>query len=792
MLLWRSLFFIALVFIGQFFIRSYDSISIDTDLKDLSPALAHQQGLQSAIDTLSEEIERRFILLLSSTDSDQTQQASEFIIERINAIGNLTVADLNDQQSATLLKKLTLHRFQFLTARQQKDIARLDDDALVKQAQQRLFQLQGSIGLLPFSDDPMGWLNDYIVQLMGASGLQNTHSKKQKIQSANTNENRIFYQPVAITIGHGALQMSTQKILRGQLQALEKEVLDQYSVSIHRSGVFFFAADAADKAKRDISLISTASLIGVIALLLVAFRTLSALWLPLLSISLGIAGAFAVTHAWFGSVHILTILSGASLIGIVIDYSLHYFYHQNANQHNPYNSSGRNNNRQQNKRLHSALLLSLLTSIIGFGALFLSELDALKKLAVFACCGLIMAWLSVLVLGSWMLRKPVRIDQRYIPALLKLLMMPLRAIEPKIMLVFGLTIMVCFSVLAYIGIPSNDDPRLFFKPSTDLLKQEQYINKQVNNYEPGRYLIIHGENSEQVYKRFAKLESATDNNQTTTLNSVMNWLPSATQQRSNYQMQQRLFQHDGVIDKLFTLLGMPDDSATQLHSQYLNADQQLLTPTEMLALLPNTANSLWLDNNARIYSFALIPKGADTTAIETASNKIDGVEYINTVALAENTLQQQRVSAEKLLLYAYALIAILMLLRFRRMEALWMLAVPVSASMGTVIILALLGQPMNLFHTMALFLILGLGMDYVIFSREMATTSRALPHTLQAILLSALTTLLSFGLLSMSSIPVVQAFGLTVLIGNTLNLFGTLAYAQIYHANKETKNYVTQ
>ncbi|MBL4851588.1 MAG: MMPL family transporter [Gammaproteobacteria bacterium] len=788
MLLWRSLFFIALVFIGQFFIRSYDHISIDTDLKDLSPALAHQQDLQFAIHTLSEDIERHFILLLSSTNVVQVQQASEFIIKKINAINNLTVADLNDQQSAALLDKLTQHRFQLLTAKQQKNISQLDDDTLIKQAQQRLFQLQGSISLLSFSDDPMGWLNDYILQLMSTSDLQDTHAKKGEIQPANANEKKVFYQPVAITIEHGALQMSTQNILRRQLQTLEKEVLNQYPVSIHHSGVFFFAADAADKAKRDISLISTFSLIGVIALLLVAFRTLSALWLPLLSIILGIAGAFAVTHSWFGSVHILTILSGVSLIGIVIDYSLHYFYHQNANHNNPHNNSGRNNTPEKNKRLHSALLLSLLTSIIGFGALSLSELDSLKKLAVFACCGLTMAWLSVLVLGSWMLRKPVRIDQRHIPALLNLLMRPLRAIGSKVILVFGLTIIICFSVLAYIGIPGNDDPRLFFKPSTDLLKQEQYISKLVNDYEPGRYLVIHGENSEQVYKKFAKLSSATDNSQITTLNSVMNWLPSPMEQRNNYQMQQRLFQNDGVIDKLFTLLDMPDDSAKKLRSEYRQADQYLLTPTDVLGLLPNTMNSLWLDNNGKIYSFALIPKGTDTTAIEIASNEIDGVEYINTVALAEKILQQQRVSAEKLLLYAYALIAILMLLRFRRIEALWMLAVPIIASMGTVIILFLLGQPMNLFHTMALFLILGLGMDYVIFSREMATTAL----TLQAILLSALTTLLSFGLLSMSSIPVIQAFGLTVLIGNTINLFGALAYAQIHHANKEIKNYATQ
>ena len=65
---------------------------------------------------------------------------------------------------------------------------------------------------------------------------------------------------------------------------------------------------------------------------------------------------------------------------------------------------------------------------------------------------------------------------------------------------------------------------------------------------------------------------------------------------------------------------------------------------------------------------------------------------------------------------------------------------------------------------MALFLVLGFGMDYTIFSRELRAHADV---TLQAILLSALTSLLSFGLLSLSSIPVVASFGITLLVGNT-------------------------
>ena len=50
--------------------------------------------------------------------------------------------------------------------------------------------------------------------------------------------------------------------------------------------------------------------------------------------------------------------------------------------------------------------------------------------------------------------------------------------------------------------------------------------------------------------------------------------------------------------------------------------------------------------------------------------------------------------------------------------------------------------------------------------------------TLQAIFLSALTSLLSFGLLGLSAIPVVAAFGITLLIGNSFNLLGAIVYSR--------------
>jgi predicted exporter len=83
------------------------------------------------------------------------------------------------------------------------------------------------------------------------------------------------------------------------------------------------------------------------------------------------------------------------------------------------------------------------------------------------------------------------------------------------------------------------------------------------------------------------------------------------------------------------------------------------------------------------------------------------------------------------------------------------------ASVFTLAILVQLEQGINLFHLMALILVLGIGLDMGIFLTE---TDEA-PHTWLAVSLSTVTSLLAFGLLAFSDTPVLHHFGLTVAIG---------------------------
>jgi predicted exporter len=85
---------------------------------------------------------------------------------------------------------------------------------------------------------------------------------------------------------------------------------------------------------------------------------------------------------------------------------------------------------------------------------------------------------------------------------------------------------------------------------------------------------------------------------------------------------------------------------------------------------------------------------------------------------------------------------------------------------------------------MALVLVLSIGVDYSIFLAE--TSSQRQRVTMLAVVMAAATTLLSFGLLALSSVQAVHAFGTTMLIGILLAfLFSPLALAVRHPAGED-------
>jgi predicted exporter len=91
--------------------------------------------------------------------------------------------------------------------------------------------------------------------------------------------------------------------------------------------------------------------------------------------------------------------------------------------------------------------------------------------------------------------------------------------------------------------------------------------------------------------------------------------------------------------------------------------------------------------------------------------------------------------------------------------------------------LAALGVTLGILHLVGLLLVVAVGSNYALFFDLLQREGRADEDTLASLLLANLTTVLSFGLIALSSIPALSAIGRVVAPGALLALLLSAAFA---------------
>ena len=175
------------------------------------------------------------------------------------------------------------------------------------------------------------------------------------------------------------------------------------------TGMPLFTAYGSDSAKQEISTVGAGSSAGIIILLLLTFRSVRPLLLSSLAIGSGLFAALVVSVLVFGKIHIITLVFGASLIGVADDYAIHFMC----------DSFGAKNwqPRQGLKFIFPGLVIGLLTNLLSYAGLVLSPFPGLQEVALFSAVGLLGAWLTVVMLFPLLLTgfKPV-----HAPVILKI------------------------------------------------------------------------------------------------------------------------------------------------------------------------------------------------------------------------------------------------------------------------------------------------------------------------------------------------------------------------------------
>jgi predicted exporter len=139
----------------------------------------------------------------------------------------------------------------------------------------------------------------------------------------------------------------------------------------------------------------------------------------------------------------------------------------------------------------------------------------------------------------------------------------------------------------------------------------------------------------------------------------------------------------------------------------------------------------------------------------------------------ESNLLYRTYRQEALILALLGSVAITVLLAvgLRSVRSVTVVVIPLTAAVViTMALLTALGQQLSIFHLVGLLLVVGVGSNYSLLFERPEPSEVLRERTVASVTIANLCTVIGFGILSFSSIPVLHGIGMTVAIGAFLSL----------------------
>jgi predicted exporter len=464
----------------------------------------------------------------------------------------------------------------------------------------------------------------------------------------------------------------------------------------------------------------------------------------------------------FGEIHLLTLVFGASLVGISVDYSLHYFCER-------YRFTADWSPNSALRHILPGITLGLITSVIGFAGLFFAPFPGMQGMAVFSSVGLGVAYGCVVICYPCFTQNMAR------PSLERPLdwMRAYGALWRRNLDWRAWTAIVILAVLAVLGclrLDAKDDVRLLQTPDEAVAAEEKRIQTLLGQNLASQYFLVEGRDDSDFLERLEelteKLQMLRDKGRLAGYVTISDFIASPRRQRENQALLTPLIiGKQTTLGRLADRVGLPDAPRNSYEAAFRKSKRT--PPVELAQWLSDPVSqpyrSLWLGRTARgVIGITGLRGVSDLAALHEIADPDPHLIFVDPAGEISELFGQYRRQTTWLTIFSYGAVMLILLVRYGAKGGLLVMTAPVIAATASLSVLGLLGEPINLFNIMALLLVLGIGVDYALFYRE---TGAEHPATLLAIALSSLTTLLAFGLLSLSRTTAIHSFGLTILVG---------------------------
>ncbi len=717
---------------------------LEIDVMALLPDEAHDPVLAAAERKLSATATRQVMVVLGSPDATRSRAAAKAFSDSVQSSAELIPVRDGVATGADALAFYRPWRDRLLTADQRAYLRAAPVSALVEQALARLVAPGMSGGPSSWHTDPLGlWAGWWQARLGTGVAIRDGLPTVSK--------DGIEWVVLGFSTRNASFSTAGGEPLRNALdRASDAARAHVPELRVLRTGVPLYAEAAAARASVEINTIGFGSLVAVVVLMWLAFRGPRPVLLVSLSLVIGVAAGAATTSLVFGEVHLLTLVFGASLVGVAEDYGIHYFALRQGHA-----TLGRHGLM---RFLLPGLATALVTSTLAYLALGLAPFPGLRQMAVFSASGLIAAFATVVCWFPWLDRgeRPASpLGQAISRSLARWPRAHWRGTGSW--LVAG--VLAVFSGLGLYRLDVRDDLRALQNAPADLLAQQMQLADVLGLPSPAQFYLVRGDSADLVLLREEQLKTLLDtcvaNGLISGYGAISDWVPSRERQLADAALSARI--ESDVLAQVSAAIG-DVVVRTAFAAPPLRIEEWLKSPVS------DPFRARWLGGldgqTASVVVLHGVGSQTDLARLAAQASKVPGVSWIDRSADISRLLGHYRQRMTWLLLLGFVAVGIALWFRYRALS--WRALLPSAIAMVlSVAVLGWVAEPFQLFSVLALLLLLGMGVDYGIFLVEHAGVGASW----LAVSLGAASTLLAFGLLALSATPALHVFGLTMLIG---------------------------
>ena len=548
------------------------------------------------------------------------------------------------------------------------------------------------------------------------------------------------------------------------------------------TGPGVFSVTSRNTIQSQVTRLSIISIVLIATLLLLVYRSFTALTLSFLPVISGALAGIAAVSLGFGAVHGITLGFGTALIGEAVDYSIYLFVQS---------EQGGSEKQSWIRRFWPTVRLGVLTSIFGFASLLLSSFPGLAQLGLYSIAGLIAAAMVTRFVLPHLL--PANFHIHDVSAIGQVLSGLVQR-AAKLRWAAALLLLAACAILIMNRTHLWNDKISSLSPVSQAdVALDASLRADMGAPDVRYLVVVSGESRESVLQSAEQvsriLQAQVDHGELAGFESPSRYLPSQATQRARLAslpdpavLASRLAQ---------SVQGLPVHA--QLFAPFL-ADIAAARHQPLLkaADLYNTSMAMAVDAlliQQKNHWSALLPLTApeggsiNASRIRAALNTSDLANVLFVDMKIESDHLYSSYLHEAILLSLGGLLALIGLLLwvFRSPMRVLRIIAPLAAAVVTVTAgFALLGQQLIILHLVGLLLVVAVGSNYALFFDR--TDSPISPRTLASLLFANLTTVAGFGVLAFSNVSILQAMGATVAPGVILALIYSAIFAKNSHA----------